>query len=104
MTKPQKKINKENREAEVYLSGKVVRQLLERFKDSRAIGLIDVKVKAFVPFATKEKERERIVEEIDNFRCSECGGICFDKEDALKIVQNLSCQTKKHQLCYNENN
>ena len=95
MTKPQKKINKENREAEVYLSGKVVRQLLERFKDSRAIGLIDVKVKAFVPFATKEKERKRIVEEIDNFRCPECGGICFDKEDALKIVQNPTCQTQK---------
>ena len=98
MTKPQKKINKENREAEVYLSGKVVRQLLKRFKDSRAIGLIDVRVKAFVPFATKEKERERIAEEIENYKCSECGGICFDKEDALKIVQNPPRQTKKHQL------
>ena len=41
------------KETEVYISGKVVRQLLERFRESGAIGLIDIKVKAFVP---KNKE------------------------------------------------
>ena len=70
----------------------------KRFENSKAIGLVGIRVKAFVPFATKEKQRERIVEEIDNFRCPECGGICFDKEDALKIVQNPPRQTRKHQL------
>ena len=44
---------------EVYISGKTVRELLNRFKDSKAIGLVDIKVKAFIPwkiFTSQRKE------------------------------------------------
>ena len=36
------------KEQDVYLSGKTVRYILERFKDGKAIGLVGFKVKAFV--------------------------------------------------------
>ena len=71
------------------------------------------KLKSFLFSKLSELEkavRERIAKEIENYKCSECGGICFDKEDALKIVQNPTCQTQKTsieinlKLCYNENN
>ena len=56
------KKEKENWEREVYLNGEVVRQLLERFKDNKAIGLVDIKVKAFIPESVFKSEKEKYIE------------------------------------------
>ena len=48
---------------EVYISGETVRELLERFRDNGAIGLVDIKVKAFVPAKLDELEKAVRVED-----------------------------------------
>ena len=43
---------------EVYISGETVKELLERFKENGAIGLVDIKVKAIIPQSELQKREQ----------------------------------------------
>jgi hypothetical protein len=78
-------VEKSSEETEVYLSGETVRFLLERFKENGAIGLIDIKVKAFIP---SEKPSEELGwEELEKFLRQRCVSVGNEEEkDFEKLI------------------